>query len=157
MGEARYKVMKILIATDGSKYGTAALEQGCLIAEHMPMSEIMLVTAYELPGPIAAEPYISAPIYTQEIVENLSTAAESVLASARRTVIRNCPAVPVNVLEVRGSAGAAIVDAAIEWGADLIVVGSHGHGFWGRTLLGSVSDEVVHHAPCSVMVVRSPH
>ena len=149
--------MKILIATDGSKYGTAALEQGCELAANMPMSEIMLVTAYELPGPIAAEPYVSAPIYTQEIVENLSTAAESVLASARRTVARTCPAVPVNVREVRGSAASAIVDEAADWGADLIVVGSHGHGFWGRTLLGSASDEVVHHAPCSVMVVRCPH
>ena len=38
---------------------------------------------------------------------------------------------------------------------DLIVVGSHGRGFWGR-LLGSVSDGVVHHAPCSVLVVRKP-
>ena len=149
--------MKILIATDGSKYGTAALEQGCELAAVMPDSEVMLVTAYELPGPIAAEPYISAPIYSQEIVDSLSTAAETVLASARRTVIRNCPGVPVNAREIRGSAASAIVDEAAQWGAELIVVGSHGHGFWGRTLLGSVSDEVVHHAPCSVLVVRTPH
>jgi len=149
--------MKILIATDGSKYGTAALEQGCKLAANMPGSEIMLLTAYALPGPIAAEPYISAPIYTQEIVDDLSLAAESVLASAQRTVVRNCPAVPVKAHEVRGTPGSAIVDEAAEWGADLIVVGSHGHGFWGRTLLGSVSDAVVHDAPCSVMVVRSPH
>ncbi|MBV9241693.1 MAG: universal stress protein [Acidobacteria bacterium] len=146
--------MKILIATDGSKYGTAALERACDIAANMPDSEVRIVTAYELPGPIATEPYISAPIYTQEIVDNLSTAAEAVVASARRTVVRNCPAVPVNTAEARGKAATAIVDEAADWGADLIVVGSHGHGFWGRTLLGSVSDEVVHHAPCSVMVVR---
>lgn len=146
--------MKILIATDGSKYGTAALERGCELAARLPDSEVKVVTAYELPGPIATEPYISAPIYTQEIVDNLSTAAESVLASARRTVVRNCPGVPVNTCEARGKAASAIVDEAAEWKADLIVVGSHGHGFWGRTLLGSVSDEVVHHAPCSVMVVR---
>jgi len=148
--------MRILIATDGSKYGTAALEQGCELAAHLPQSEVMVVTAYEMPGPIATEPYISAPIYTQEIVDNLSSAAEAVLASARRTVVRSCPGVPVNTRETRGKAASAIVDEAAEWKADLIVVGSHGHGFWGRTLLGSVSDEVVHHAPCSVMVVRVP-
>lgn len=146
--------MKILIATDGSKYGTAALERGCDLAAHMPDSEVRIVTVYELPGPIATEPYISAPIYTQEIIDGLETAAQSVLASARRTVVRNCPGVPVNTSEARGKAASAIVDEAIEWNADLIVVGSHGHGFWGRALLGSVSDEVVHHAPCSVMVVR---
>ena len=147
--------MKILIATDGSKYGTAALESGCELAANMPDSQVKILTAYELPGPIAAEPYVSAPIYTQEIVDNLSTAAESVLASARRTVVRNCPAVPVNTAEARGKAASAIVDEAAEWHADLIVVGSHGHGFWGRTLRGSGSAEVVHHAPCSVRVVRS--
>jgi hypothetical protein len=45
---ARYKAMKILIATDGSKYGTAALERGCDIAAHMPDSEVKVLTAYEL-------------------------------------------------------------------------------------------------------------
>ncbi|HTH51980.1 MAG TPA: universal stress protein [Pyrinomonadaceae bacterium] len=147
--------MKILIATDGSKYGTAALEQACELAGNMPDSEVRIVTAYELPGPVAAEPFISAPIYTQEIVDNLSSAAEAVLACARRTVVRNCPGVPVNTTEARGNPASAIVDEASDWHADLIVVGSHGHGFWGRALLGSVSDAVVHNAPCSVMVVRS--
>ena len=51
--------MKILIATDGSKYGTAALERGCDIAAHMPESDVKVLTAFELPGPIATEPYIS--------------------------------------------------------------------------------------------------
>jgi nucleotide-binding universal stress UspA family protein len=50
-----------------------------------------------------------------------------------------------------------ITDIAQEWGADLIVVGSHGHDFWGRMTLGSVSDGVIHHAKCSVLVVREPH
>ena len=49
-----------------------------------------------------------------------------------------------------------IVQQAEDWGADLVVVGSHGYGFWSRALLGSVSNSVVHHAPCSVLVVRKP-
>ena len=56
----------------------------------------------------------------------------------------------------RGRASRVIVEAAADWDADLIVLGSHGYGFWERNLLGSVSDSVVHHAPCSVMVVRTP-
>src|ERR1043165_3827182 len=114
--------MKILIATDGSKYGTAAIERACDLAANMPDSEVKIVTAYQLPGPIATEPYISAPIYTQEIVDNLSAAAESILASARRTVIRNCPGVPVTTSEGRGKASSAIIGEALDWKADLIVV-----------------------------------
>jgi len=49
-----------------------------------------------------------------------------------------------------------IVEAAEEWDADMIVVGSHGHGFWGRLALGSVSDAVIHQAPCSVLIAKAP-
>ena len=47
-----------------------------------------------------------------------------------------------------------VVDVARKWRADLIVVGSHGRTGLGRILLGSVSDYVAHHAPCSVQIVR---
>jgi nucleotide-binding universal stress UspA family protein len=53
-----------------------------------------------------------------------------------------------------GAPQRAIVERARDWGADLIVVGSHGYGFWSRALLGSISNAVVNHAPCSVLVVR---
>ena len=49
-----------------------------------------------------------------------------------------------------------ILDEAQRWGADLIVVGSHGYRAWERFLLGSVSQMVVSHAKCSVEVVRCP-
>jgi nucleotide-binding universal stress UspA family protein len=50
----------------------------------------------------------------------------------------------------------AIVDAAREWPADVIVIGSHGRRGIDRLLLGSVAESVVRHAPCSVDVVRMP-
>jgi nucleotide-binding universal stress UspA family protein len=53
-----------------------------------------------------------------------------------------------------GDARSCIVDEAKEWGADLIVVGSHGYTGLKRLLLGSVAQSVVTHAPCSVEVVR---
>ena len=55
-----------------------------------------------------------------------------------------------------GSPESRIVELADEVKPDLIVVGSHGYSSWERLLLGSVSDAIVHHAPCSVMVVRCP-
>ena len=48
----------------------------------------------------------------------------------------------------------AILDVAEGIGADLLVVGSRGHGTLGRLLLGSVSEGVVHHSPCPVLVMR---
>jgi len=56
-----------------------------------------------------------------------------------------------------GDARSTIVDFARQWGADLIVIGSHGHKGWERLLLGSVAESVVRHATCSVLVVRHLH
>jgi nucleotide-binding universal stress UspA family protein len=57
---------------------------------------------------------------------------------------------------VEGSPKHAILDEAERWGADLIVVGSHGRRGAPRFLLGSVSHAVALHAPCSVEIVRTP-
>jgi nucleotide-binding universal stress UspA family protein len=63
---------------------------------------------------------------------------------------------PVSVQVVsEGDARTVILDEAAKWPADLIVVGSHGRSGLDRFLLGSVSERVVRHAPCSVEVVRS--
>ena len=63
--------------------------------------------------------------------------------------------VAVDFLVWEGDPGEAIIDAAQAEGADMIVVGSHGRGAVGRFLIGSVSDHVVRHASCPVLVVRS--
>jgi nucleotide-binding universal stress UspA family protein len=47
-----------------------------------------------------------------------------------------------------------IIDSAARWRADLIILGSHGHKGMQRLLLGSVTESVVRHADCSVLVVR---
>jgi nucleotide-binding universal stress UspA family protein len=55
-----------------------------------------------------------------------------------------------------GSPKRVIPEEAERWGADLVVVGSHGYGFWDRLLLGSVSHAVASRAGCSVEIVRLP-
>jgi universal stress protein A len=53
-----------------------------------------------------------------------------------------------------GKPAAEIVNAAKEWPADVIVIGSHGRAGVTRVLLGSVAEAVMRHAPCPVLVVR---
>ena len=62
--------------------------------------------------------------------------------------------VSANVVETHGDPAEAIVEAAKEHGADLVIVGTRGANLASRVLLGSVSTKVVHEAPCDVLVVR---
>ncbi|MDQ3798832.1 MAG: universal stress protein, partial [Acidobacteriota bacterium] len=64
------------------------------------------------------------------------------------------PNIDVTTQISTGAPDETLIEAARKWSADLIVIGSHGRGFWGRMLLGSITDALVHHAPCSVLVVR---
>jgi nucleotide-binding universal stress UspA family protein len=149
--------MKILIATDGSDFGQAAVNAACEIASGAGEgTELKVITVYEIPGPVAAEPFVSMPLYTQEVIDGLCKMAENTAESARLFVKSKCSASSVTSQVLMGKPAAMIVDEADEWKPDLIVVGSHGRGFWGRALIGSVSSAVIHHAKCSVLVVRLP-
>ncbi|MFN6962188.1 MAG: universal stress protein [Pyrinomonadaceae bacterium] len=148
--------MKVLIATDGSEYSKAAVEEYCRLAARPEETEIKIISVFENVYVLMGEPVaVSAEYYQQ-----LSKAAEEQalgFASDAAAIIRDRLRGSVKDIvteTVNGPPEQRIVEAASEWGADLIVVGSHGRGFWGR-LLGSVSDAVIHHAPCSVLVVRN--
>ena len=61
----------------------------------------------------------------------------------------------VTTAVVEGDPRTALIDGASQWHADLIMVGSHGRTGLNRLLMGSVSDAVASHAPCSVQIVRT--
>lgn len=149
--------MKVVIATDGSDFSTAAVEEFCRLFKEKPDLEIKIVSVFEEDYALAAEPFaISAELY-REISEAAERQSEHA-CSAAADLIRDkfIPADPeIEIEVVKGNAEQEIVEIARSWGAEMIVVGSHGRGFWGR-MLGSISDAVVHHAPCSVLVVRHP-
>jgi nucleotide-binding universal stress UspA family protein len=79
----------------------------------------------------------------------LEEAAAELVLRGRRDQI------PTSFLIWEGDPAESIVEAAISERAEIIVIGSHGRAALGRALIGSVSDQVVRHAPCPVMVVRS--
>jgi nucleotide-binding universal stress UspA family protein len=148
--------MKILIATDGSEFSRAAVEECCDLLRKDEKTSVKIISAYEAQVPMAAEPFaISAEYYQRldKFAEETSTAAANNAAEIVRSRLTDTGLDVTTVVEL-GRPAEMIIETAEAWHPDLIVVGSHGRGFWGRLALGSVSDAVLHHAPCSVLVVR---
>ena len=147
--------MKILLATDGSPCSDRAGEE----VARMPWPEdiqVMVISAMEMPVVPAIEPYGVSPDYFVELEGESRRRAQSFVdqALARLGTGEN-KSIKVTGEVVQGSPKQAILDYADEWGADLIVLGSHGYGMLGRFLLGSVSSAVAIHAKCSVEIVRA--
>ena len=149
--------MKILIATDGSDYSIAAVEEACRMVIRPETADVLIVSAFEDTYPITAEPFAISAEYYQKFADGLNELATTFNKNAEEAIRSRFPNTQLKISSqvLRGAPDQQIIEKAKEWKADLIVVGSHGRGFWGR-LLGSVSNGVVHHAPCSVLVVRKP-
>jgi nucleotide-binding universal stress UspA family protein len=150
--------MKILIATDGSDYSKAAIEKCCLVIAKPEETSVKIVSAAQVMRSVATEP-LPFPLsggYIEQADTALREQAMSHVTEAKEMISQKFSDSDLSISTevLNGSAGKAIVEAAEVWEADLIVVGSHGYGFWNRVLVGSVSQAVVHHAPCSVMIVR---
>jgi nucleotide-binding universal stress UspA family protein len=148
--------LRALLAVDGSAHAGIALE--LVRSVRWPEgSTVRLMTVVEPPLALYALPTPPAPTFpadVQRLESDLEQNGESILESAAGVL---APAgVDAERRIVRGRPGTAIVDEAVEWSADLVVVGSRGHGAIGSMLLGSVSAEVVDHAPCPVLVARRP-
>lgn len=149
--------MRILITTDGSDFSKAAVEKCCQMVVKPDKTAIKIVSVYELTLPLDVFP---APTEFSERLETSAREQAADFAEQAAALIRgNFPDSEIDIItEVAvGAPEQILIEEAKEWNADLVVVGSHGRGFWGRMLLGSTTDALVHHAPCSVLVVRKPN
>lgn len=148
--------MKILLAIDGSAYSDAAVEE-LRKRPWPPHSEVKVISATAMPVPVGMGPWGVLPNYSVELEKSVRKAAQTVMYDAllKLSTIEDKP-LKISSEIVPGPPAQIIVEEAERWGADLILVGSRGLGAWNRLLLGSVSTAVVHHANCSVEVVRMP-
>ena len=149
--------MKILVATDGSDFSKAAIVALANIVVKPDATSIKIISAFERPAPIGAEPFAVSAEYYNAMEEAGREQARKFVEQAETQIRALFPnaAPDLTTGVIAGSPQRAIVEKAQEWGADLIVVGSHGYGFWARLMLGSVSNSIVHNATCSVLVVRT--
>ena len=147
--------MKVLVATDGSEFSRVAVNKCCEMFDESENTAVRIISVAEARVP-PIEPFSVSGDYFLEINAEARKHANEVVSQAEAEVRNHFPdlAVDLTTKIIVGSPKRAIVEEAKDWGADIIIVGSHGYGFWQKALLGSVSDSVLHHAPCSVLVVR---
>jgi nucleotide-binding universal stress UspA family protein len=149
-------VVRVLLAIDGSAHSTAAVTE--VAARVWPEGTLVRVlTVLHAATPLMLDPgFVIAAIHVEQTRE-LARQAPKMLAAVSRRIRRRSPGVAVSTSIREGVPKDVIVEEAREWGADLIVMGSHGYGFAKRLMLGSVAAAVVASAPCSVQVVRPQH
>lgn len=149
--------MKILFATDGAQQSNAAIEA----FKHLALNdgdEIKVISVIDVGVPLAVDIYGGYLPDTTELEKTARENALRVLDETAEKLRSYCgdKSIDITTDVLFGSPESRIVETADEWKPSLVVVGSHGYRAWERLLIGSVSDSVVHHAPCSVLVVRTP-
>lgn len=148
------KAMKVLVAVDGSQYGLAAVDE----TARMPWpqdSEIKIISAIEMPTPVTVGTLPMPDNYYAEWEKALEDQATTNTTNAlARFNEKGGNSVSASAKAVKGDPKTAILEEAEKWGADLIIVGTHGYNAFERFWLGSVSRHVASHAHCSVQIVR---
>ncbi|MDQ2812032.1 MAG: universal stress protein [Actinomycetota bacterium] len=139
---------RIVVGVDGSPSSRTALRWAVRQA-NLTNGTVDAVMAWEIP--MVLQSYGFAPIYVEEdgsFEENAKKTIEAVISEETEPTDSQ----RVRSLVIKGHPAQVLLDAAA--GADLLVVGSRGHGQFADALLGSVSQNCVHHAPCPVLILR---
>ncbi len=144
----------VLLTTDGSDLATAAMVRGVeLLGRGHRYLALAVVSPAFVPAaavsPMDSHPTVIDPALEEEI--EAEDRAESATELAELNAVLEVEAEP---LVETGEPGPTICEVAGRVGADVVVLGSHGHGWLQRVLLGSVSHHVLQHAPCPVLVMR---
>ena len=143
---------EILVATDGSPAANAALEEALALALETG-SAIAVITVWRaLQGDFGLA-YPSTAVLA-DILDAERTHAETTLRVAAERAGET--GVPIVTRLATGDPAETICAYAAEIGARFIAVGTRGHGTVASLLLGSVSQAVMRHAPCPVLVIRDP-
>lgn len=135
---------KVLIATDGSRYSESAEKKAIDFAKSYG-GEILALSVVDVPTEFYAE--------SPETVEGLVKKAKEYVEAVKRDA--ESSGVKAETFVREGEAYRVITDMAKESGAGIIVMGSHGRTGLKRLLMGSVTEKVIGHTPCPVLVVKS--
>lgn len=143
--------MKIFIAIDESECSEDAVAE--VARRSWPAESEVRVVSVVPPLDPGLFKGVSPTVFDEVVKEQLANAARR-LSDAAASIRKGASGLSVSTTLLEGRPKEAIVEEAERWGADLIVVGSHGHGALKRLFLGSVSLAVATNAHCSVEIVR---
>jgi nucleotide-binding universal stress UspA family protein len=144
---------QILAATDGSDNSYEAVRLACELAKNCPGSKVNVVTAFHALTPAEMiEMTQELPEEFRQVVHAGYT-AEQHLDGAKQIAAE--VGIKASFTDIADDPSDAIIEAAEHLDADLIVMGSRGARIGKRIFHGSVSNRVLHHAPCSVLVIKS--
>jgi nucleotide-binding universal stress UspA family protein len=142
----------LVVGTDGSETANEAVSQATELAQKLG-AKVHLVSAYEpVPEGRLREERQQVPDDLQWMVNEREDVEATLKAAAEQV---GEAGVDVETFSRQGDPADAILDVAEEQNADLIIVGNKGMTGAKRFLLGSVPNKVSHHAPCSVMIIRT--
>jgi len=145
-----YQPRKIVVAIDFSAHSEPALETAIDIAKREG-AELHVAHAVEIPTAVFSAYAFEVP--ANFINDARQQASLRVEEAVKRATDRGVEAKG----QVRSGPPAATIDElAKELGADLIVVGTHGHTGFKHLALGSVAERILRHSPCNVLVVKRP-
>jgi len=137
----------ILVAIDGSDAATCAVKKTAELAQQLG-ARVVLVHVLN-PDSVVVAPELMQ-VYAPTLAEMKSN-GETLVRQALTMLPAN---VEVEPLILEGNPAHTIVDAAVEHGADLVIIGTDSRGRLAHFLLGSTADGVIRRAPCPVMTVR---
>lgn len=147
--------MKILLATDGSEYSKVAVKEVANIP-FAPKTKVLVLSSFEhSPAVLKTQLSMGGDVeYFRGIDATAHKSALEAVDYAVKLLKDKNPTLSVSKLVTSGISKEVILEEAEKFGADLIVVGSQGKGAISRFLLGSVSQALALHSPCSVMIVK---
>lgn len=145
----------VLLATDGSDLATAAMAKGvALLGTGHRFITLAVVPPVFVPtasvSPMDTHPTLADPELEEELEAEQRAAQDTEVNELDQTL-----GIQAEHLVETGEPGPTICDVADAVGAEIIVIGSHGHGWLKRVLMGSVSTHVLHHATVPVLVIRT--
>jgi len=143
----------IVVGTDGSATAERAAQEAAGLAAEEG-ARLVVVSAYQPKGEVVTRTDAErVPADLRYLLADRTQAEE--LAERGRSIARDAGVAKVVVQAIEGDPAAVLLEAAKDFDADLIVVGSKGLTSDAHFILGSVASSVAHHAPCDVLVAHT--